>query len=694
MSKILKQDLLELQKKFCSDDAVEITELDDETIEVAHGERVWTLSCIDYPSCTSVFSGEEQNEYTGNLVKIVSCLLEDGEMNDGYVNVGEDEVDQSDEEPRWKKEMVVDLANLETLFGKQSVIVTPMFTIEIVEVEILISPLDILAKTTCQAWGIDATTPIVVKVSLSDKLYLEAMSPPAIECYQRDKEGRRKAFRIGEQLKGLLNSFVRYHWNSNISSQKLMKPEDFRQKEEAKPVKRPTEKRIVETKQEAGFFDKWFNSVPDRITREVYEVDLEWLDTLTGMGFDRDRAFNSLTHVNSLEEALSLLTSNYEKSKAPAKGKVISETTLSSSGSHKKTSPNIESLFENPDKTDAERFQCSSEYGFLVMVAAYARKRLPSLNNYCVICDLPHVFTGSMLKPAVCSRELCCWGFQRLGVGAGAAGDIATEAEVVDLMVCMAVAASNNNRRNLIFDPFPHVMDPEDPKKVILDPAAPDYDLASQILKVMPSIEQISRAPDFVSLKDTMDKAHRYCWPLFQWIISSNRCHIVQIPVHKQIKSMCTPHQYLLLSDAPEKEENFKKLKEEHGSTFAFHGSPTENWHAIMRKGLICASGTKLQVNGAAYGKGIYLSPSASTSFGYCSMTVGGSFMKPTRSNNRFLNQSNFGCIAICEVITKDIQKNGDIWVSGKKKMKKKWKNQKKTFSDFRHQLFFFHHAR
>ena len=47
---------------------------------------------------------------------------------------------------------------------------------------------------------------------------------------------------------------------------------------------------------------------------------------------------------------------------------------------------------------------------------------------------------------------------------------------------------------------------------------------------------------------------------------------------------MCTPFQYLLLSDSPEKEENFKRLKKEHGTVFAYHGSPIENWHSILRK--------------------------------------------------------------------------------------------------------------
>ena len=52
-------------------------------------------------------------------------------------------------------------------------------------------------------------------------------------------------------------------------------------------------------------------------------------------------------------------------------------------------------------------------------------------------------------------------------------------------------------------------------------------------------------------------------------------------------------------------------------------GSHIENWHSIMRVGLINATGTKHQVHGAAYGKGIYLSPHASVSFGYSGMGYG-----------------------------------------------------------------------
>ena len=61
----------------------------------------------------------------------------------------------------------------------------------------------------------------------------------------------------------------------------------------------------------------------------------------------------------------------------------------------------------------------------------YVRQRLPTLNEYCVVCDESHVFqNGAMLKPAVCARELCVFAFQTLGVMSDAAEDIATGAEV------------------------------------------------------------------------------------------------------------------------------------------------------------------------------------------------------------------------------------------------------------------------
>ncbi|XP_036312761.1 protein mono-ADP-ribosyltransferase PARP6 isoform X5 [Pipistrellus kuhlii] len=279
------------------------------------------------------------------------------------------------------------------------------------------------------------------------------------------------------------------------------------------------------------------------------------------------------------------------------------------------------------------------EYGFLVQIMKYAEQRIPTLNEYCVVCDEQHVFqNGSMLKPAVCTRELCVFSFYTLGVMSGAAEEVATGAE----------------------------------KK--------NYERLQKALDSVMSIREMTQG-SYLEIKKQMDKLDPLAHPLLQWIISSNRSHIVKLPLSRQLKFMHTSHQFLLLSSPPAKEARFRTAKKLYGSTFAFHGSHIENWHSILRNGLVNASYTKLQLHGAAYGKGIYLSPISSISFGYSGMGKGQHRMPSkdelvqrynrmntipqTRSiQSRFLQSRNLNCIALCEVITsKDLQKHGNIWV-------------------------------
>ncbi len=72
--------------------------------------------------------------------------------------------------------------------------------------------------------------------------------------------------------------------------------------------------------------------------------------------------------------------------------------------------------------------------------------------------------------------------------------------------------------------------------------------------------------------------------------------------------------------------------------------------HSILRHGLRNASGTKLQLNGAAYGAGIYLSPAASVSLGYSAMHGRNTAGTASSASAEFLDGSHFSCIAICEV--------------------------------------------
>uniref|UniRef100_A0A672TJ80 Poly [ADP-ribose] polymerase n=1 Tax=Strigops habroptila TaxID=2489341 RepID=A0A672TJ80_STRHB len=210
------------------------------------------------------------------------------------------------------------------------------------------------------------------------------------------------------------------------------------------------------------------------------------------------------------------------------------------------------------------------DHGFLVQTIEFAEQRIPVLNEYCVVCDEPHVFqNGPMLRPTVCERELCVFAFQTLGVMNEAADEIATGAQ----------------------------------KK--------NYDRVMKALDSITSIREMTQAP-YLEIKKQMDKQDPLAHPLLQWYKIDSHEMII-----KQLKFMHTPHQFLLLSSPPAKESNFRAAKNLYGSTFAFHGSHIENWHSILRNGLVVASNTRLQLHGAMFGSGIYLSPLSSISFGY-----------------------------------------------------------------------------
>uniref|UniRef100_A0A673K579 Poly [ADP-ribose] polymerase n=1 Tax=Sinocyclocheilus rhinocerous TaxID=307959 RepID=A0A673K579_9TELE len=299
--------------------------------------------------------------------------------------------------------------------------------------------------------------------------------------------------------------------------------------------------------------------------------------------------------------------------------------------------------------------------GFLVQTMEYAEQRIPVLNEFCVVCDEPHVFqNGPMLRPTVCERELCVFAFQTLGVMNEAADEIATGAQVVDLLVSMCRSALESPRKVVIFEPYPSVVDPNDSQALAFNP---------RVLKTLRafnfSLTGLFSAP-YLEIKKQMDKHDPLAHPLLQWRNVSSVCSYILFFSQQQLKFMHTPHQFLLLSSPPAKESNFRAAKGLFGSTFAFHGSHIENWHSILRNGLVVASNTRLQLHGAIYGSGIYLSPLSSISFGYSGMNkkqqkVASKDETAANKSNinlqsqkkgqnpQFLQSRNLKCIALCE---------------------------------------------
>ncbi|XP_061820484.1 protein mono-ADP-ribosyltransferase PARP6 isoform X2 [Nerophis lumbriciformis] len=548
-----------------------------------------------------------------------------------------------------------DIEAVKDIYTDSAISVREYGIIDDVDIELHIN-IGFLDEEVATAWKVIRTEPIILRLRFSLSQYLDGPEPSVDVFQPSNKEG----FSLGLQLKKILSTFTSQQWK-HLSNEFL----------KAQQEKRHSWFKAGGTikKFRAGL--SIFSPIPKSPSFPLIQ-DTVLKGKLSVPELRVTRLMNrsiSCTMKNPKGELFSYppnsQTVAVPAARAPAQittRQLIELFFSSQAGGHCKNIPTL-------------------EYGFLVQIMKYSEQRIPTLNEYCVVCDEQHVFqNGSMLKPAVCTRELCVFSFYTLGVMSGAAEEVATGAEVVDLLVAMCRAALESPRKSIIFEPYPSVVDPNDPKTLAFNPKKKNYERLQKALDSVMSIREMTQG-SYLEIKKQMDKLDPLAHPLLQWIISSNRSHIVKLPLSRQLKFMHTSHQFLLLSSPPAKEARFRTAKKLYGSTFAFHGSHIENWHSVLRNGLVNASYTKLQLHGAAYGKGIYLSPISSISFGYSGMGKGQHRM-PTKDElvqrynrmntipqsrpiqSRFLQSRNLNCIALCEVITsKDLQKHGNIWV-------------------------------
>ena len=318
----------------------------------------------------------------------------------------------------------------------------------------------------------------------------------------------------------------------------------------------------------------------------------------------------------------------------------------------------------------AEAAKCD---GSIAKTVWYLCKRLGTLNRYCALCDEPHPF-GAMMQPTVCQRSLCKHQFASFGSRLIGASSLATHAEVLDLLIATTTCAARSHRAQDIFEPFPTVPKEEGSDELALNPENRDLKLAQQVMSSFPTFEQLNAAAYGAraeGLRSLLNAGNPLCFGTFQWIIGSNRAHLVSIPPSLRLERLGTRHQFVMLSAPPERQAAFDELKEQHRTRFLWHGSAPENWHAILRSGLKNLSHTKLMTAGAAHGPGIYLATNATTSMSYAQMLYGGGYPGSTAGagaggggggGNAFLAGSDLKILALCEVVeAPSVNKHGGI---------------------------------
>jgi hypothetical protein len=244
-------------------------------------------------------------------------------------------------------------------------------------------------------------------------------------------------------------------------------------------------------------------------------------------------------------------------------------------------------------------------------------KTLAECNKNCMSCGDPLVYVG--LKPTVCDKNVCRYGFEDLGAGFDLAGEIAEQPQVLDLLITSAVASVAANRM--------HFVTP-DSVKVTVDGKELDFKTNGALdtgklkatLDKCPSLAEMQDMIKKNTLKDSLYKIDPLLAPLLRWLIISNRarnstcrvwtrqracplrrcahlplscccacacaCACVCIDlrpllINERIKGMMTDFQFCFLNFSPDKEARFQQLKKTvevskgkgKGSILAWHGS-------------------------------------------------------------------------------------------------------------------------
>ncbi|CAF3421941.1 unnamed protein product [Rotaria socialis] len=316
-------------------------------------------------------------------------------------------------------------------------------------------------------------------------------------------------------------------------------------------------------------------------------------------------------------------------------------------------------------------------YGYLVQFCKYFEYRMRNLNSLCVMCGkrtLDLVDQKQISKPTICDDYTCFSDAMDSKFRDDPLPPSIFSIEIADFLLLLVYAAIHSNRYELILDPYPKLINPYNTSTTLLDQHGNQKQNIHELRNIIDQIMTMGSITQYeavkISLRSMIELKHPWGFSFFHWLMGTNRYHFSLIPETYQIKSINTQYQYFIKHEDIVKHVNFKKLRAEKGSIFAFHGSPQENWHSILRSGLQIGKGGYL-INGAAYGAGIYASPSFIFSTSYTRVSrlhdPSTQFHSDVYPSTEIppLKQRGWHCIALCEIINSpDAYKkhSKDIW--------------------------------
>eukprot|EP01062_Namystynia_karyoxenos_P063109 TRINITY_DN55927_c0_g1_i1.p1 TRINITY_DN55927_c0_g1~~TRINITY_DN55927_c0_g1_i1.p1 ORF type:complete len:801 (+),score=223.01 TRINITY_DN55927_c0_g1_i1:85-2487(+) len=302
-----------------------------------------------------------------------------------------------------------------------------------------------------------------------------------------------------------------------------------------------------------------------------------------------------------------------------------------------------------------ENFHGDGCTNFMSGCLRYLKGRISTLTTHCVTCGAPLGYEG--VTAAVCDRPTCEFALEQFGLGLDPAAELRENSAVANalLHITACAAAFSDGVRDSFQPSCAHLFAQAAggaAKHKRPEPELGRDKLRGEVQRLfdaLPPVSTLALHATRAELREMLGvRGGPLLYPLLQWVLTSNRSHLIALPPHHRLDGL-GEHQFVLSAANPERERAFRARRDaaaaQHGGTgsfWAWHGSAAQNWHSILRAGLRNYSGTTMMTGGMAHGSGIYLASDLRMSTAYMG--------DPQRGwGNSGIGD--FNAVALCEVV-------------------------------------------
>lgn len=253
-------------------------------------------------------------------------------------------------------------------------------------------------------------------------------------------------------------------------------------------------------------------------------------------------------------------------------------------------------------------------------------KLVYGIHKYCTVC-------GTKLKYAInniscCEDEDCMIKIETMRTDNYVTDIFEKDKSVFEFLIKTSLSVLRSKNRRIVFEPFPQRYRSKKVKRgtIDLDGGGADKNF-TDIDKMVPTSWTTNNIRKLMMIMEKsvddnslIESLGQDLYELIRFILKTNKTnmYVNNITLNKIMSKTGSKNDMVefAIKHKPEIEQRFKDAD----TTYLFHGSNSCNWYSILRNGLKNCSKSKMQLNGAAYGSGIYLAADANYSYRYSSV--------------------------------------------------------------------------